>query len=399
METVMQRIVESNDPSVYHGGVWPTETQQLLLRAALLDAPAATEAFARWRDTARLDSLDGASYKLLPLLYGNLTRLGIDDPLLPQMRDCRLRSWSANQQLFFKSAAFLGELRQAAIPALVLKGVALANLYYQDTGARPMADLDLLVPPGKFFELSNRLLREGWKETDGHALADFDINAMPSFGFVRADGFSVDVHCHVLHADCSPGADDPFWARAVPWTLRQTPTSTLAPEDHLLHVISHGVRWCDVAPFRWIADAWWILARSRVGFDWDYFIERARFHEVHLSMLHGLDLMNRITPLDLPAGVLAKLERIPVSVSARVRYLAYTHPLSGSFFPRAAAIWKILGEGETRCAVVGEKAEPATKGRDLFLIPPLLLFALKVAVRERKQIWKACAAWMRGGNG
>jgi hypothetical protein len=390
----MDRIAESTNPAVYQGGVWPTEAQQLLLRAALLDGPAAMEAWEQWRKTVRLDSLDAASWKLIPLLYGNLTRLGVTDPLLPQMRFCRLQSWSANQQLFYKSATFLDELRQASIPALVLKGVAMANLYYPDSGARPMADLDLLVPPGKFFELGHRLLREGWKETDGYPLADFKMEALPSFGFVRADGFSVDVHCHVLHADCSPGADDAFWKRAVPWALRQTPAMTLSPEDHLLHVISHGVRWCDVAPFRWIADAWWIIARSRAGFDWDYLIAQAHFHRVHLPILRGLDLMNRITPLELPAGVLEKLERIPVSAAARVRFLADTHPLPRPFFPRAVAVWKILGEGESRCAVVGEKAGPAVKKRDLLLIPALLLFALKVAVRERKQIWET---WMRGG--
>ena len=394
----MERIAEIADPAVYQGGVWPTESQQLLLRAALLDAPAAAEALAAWKKSVRLDSLDSASWKLIPLLYANLKRLGIDDPLMLQARDLRLQSWSSNQRLFFKTAEFLEGLRQAGIPALVLKGVAMANLYYPDTGARPMADLDLLVPPAKFFELANRLLSEGWKETDGYPLSSFDMEALPSFGFVRPDGFAVDLHCHVLHADCTPGADDAFWARAVPWRLRQTPAQTLAPEDHLLHVISHGVRWCDVAPFRWIADAWWILARSRAGFDWDYFVGRTRFHQVHLSILCGLDLMNRITPLDLPAGLLEKLERIPVTAAARVRFIADTHPLPRPFFPRAAAIWGILGEGESRYDVVGEKAEPEKKRRDLFLIPALLLFALRVAWRERAQLWEGCGEWMRGGS-
>jgi len=385
----MDRIGELADPAVYQGGIWPTESQQLLLRAALLDAPAATEALAAWKKTVRLNALDAASWKLIPQLYANLKRLGIDDPLMPQARDCRMESWTSNQRLFFKTAAFLEELRTAKIPALVLKGVALANLYYPDTAARPMADLDLLVPVENFLGLGNRLLHEGWKETDGYPLSAFKMGTLPSFGFVRSDGFAVDLHCHVLHADCTPRADDTFWARAVPWTLRQTPAQTLAPEDQLLHVISHGLRWCDVAPFRWIADAWWILARSRAGFDWDYFIGQARFHQVHLPILRGLDLMNRITPLNLPAGVLEKLERIPVTAAARVRFIADTHPLPRPFFPRAAAIWEILGEGEERCAVAGEKPEPVVKKRDLSLIPPLALFALRVAWREREQIWEA----------
>jgi len=383
----MKKLAPSNDSSIYHGGVWPTEEQQLLLRAALLDAPAATEAWAAWLQRAQTDSLDAGSWKLIPQVYVNLKRLGVNDPLLPQAKLCHLHSWTCNQRLFHQSAGFLEELRQSGIPALVLKGVALANLYYPDTGARPMADLDVLVPPAKFLELGRRLLDEGWKQTDGHSFDSFRMDYMPSYGFMRPDGFWVDLHCHVLHADCGPRADDEFWSRAQPWNLRHAATLTLAPEDQLLHVISHGVRWCDVSPFRWIADAWWILARSGAEFDWDRFCSQVRHHHVNLHILRGLEFMDKITPLNLPPGLLGRVESIPFAASATVRYIADTRPLPTEFFPRAAAIWKMLGEEEPGYSIAGVPRANKRPGRELRRIPLLLWFGLKVAIRDRKQFW------------
>ena len=384
----MKRLAECKDLAAYHGGVWPNAAQQLLLRAALLDAPAATDAWGEWLASARIDALDSASWKLIPMVYGNLKRLGVAHPISAQARDCHVYSWSCNQRLFHHSAGFLEELRAEGVPALVLKGVALANLYYPDTGARAMADLDLLVPGEKFLELGKRLLRSGWKETDGHSFDAFDMAAMPSFGFMRQDGFCVDIHCHVLHADCARGADEEFWAHARPWKLRGQAALTLSREDHLLHVISHGVRWCDVPPFRWIADAWWILAWERDCFDWERFCRQVRAHEVSLPVLHGLRLMSEMSLLELRAGIMEQLELMPVSAGAEVRFIAATHPLPKAFFSRAWAIWKALGEKEPGYTIAGKKSASVPKKRRRNF-PALMLFAIRVAIRDRTKIAEA----------
>jgi len=393
----MKNLAAAAESSMSHGGVWPTEAQQLLLRAALLDAPAAIDAFTAWADTAPTDALDPASWKLIPLVHVNLKRVGAVHPLLPQARECHRFSWGSNQKLFHQTAAFLGEMRQAGIPTLVLKGVALAHLYYPDTAARPMADLDILVPAAHFLKLGRQLLDAGWKETDGHPFATFQMDLMPSFGFMRPDGFCVDIHCHVLHADCGARADEEFWAHARPWTLRQTPALALSHEDQLLHVISHGVRWCDVPPFRWIPDAWWVLARSRAEFDWDRFCVQARLHQVHLSILRGLELADNIAPLNLPAGLLGCLDSIPVSAQARVRYIVYTNPLPAAFFARAGAIWKIVARGDADRPVLGASTGER-RGMDPRLIPSLLIFAIKVVIRDRKQLLAALLAWITGSE-
>jgi hypothetical protein len=336
---------------------------------------------------------------LLPLIYTNLKRLGVKDPLLVEAKQCHFDHWRRNQKLFLSSAGFLEELRELGVPTLVLKGVALAHLYYPDTGCRAMADLDLLIPAAKFMTLGNSLLQKGWKETDGHSFSSFNMDMMPSFGFMRPDGFWVDIHCHVLHADCRRDADEAFWSHAQPFTLRQTTTQTLAPEDHLLHVISHGVRWCDVPPFRWIADAWWILARTRSSFDWERFLQQARFHQINLPIFRGLEFMNRVIPLDLPPNLLSRLDAMPVSGNARVRFIVETNPIPKPFFPRAQAIWKALREDEeTRllAAGSGENQSAALNTQDVRRALSLIPFASKIVLRDYRQILAESLRSLRG---
>jgi hypothetical protein len=176
--------------------------------------------------------------------------------------------------------------------------------------------------------------------------------------------------------------------------LKESGTLMLAPEDQLLHVVSHGVRWCDAPPFRWIADAWFILARNRGGFDWDRLLEQARSHEVTLPILRGLECMQRIGPLDIPPEFLARLEALPVSAGARVRFAVATHPLPRSFFPRARGLWKALREDGTRSPYAGVSHPPGSL--DIRRTFSLLLFACAVVVRDRRQIFGELYAWMRG---
>jgi hypothetical protein len=145
--------------------------------------------------------------------------------------------------------------------------------------------------------------------------------------------------------NCTRDADAEFWAHAQPFALKERNALTLAPEDHLLHVVSHGVRWCAVPPFRWIADAWWILARSRDAFDWERFVRQTRFHQANLEIFHGLTLMDQLMPMKFPSGLLSRLGAIASSGEVHVQYVFNTSSVPVSGLARARAIWRGSGQG------------------------------------------------------
>jgi hypothetical protein len=54
-------------PDYKQGGCWPTEQQELLLKAALLKGEPAIQAWERWVSQVDINDLDQGSLRLTPL--------------------------------------------------------------------------------------------------------------------------------------------------------------------------------------------------------------------------------------------------------------------------------------------------------------------------------------------
>ena len=78
----------------------PNELQANLLRAALLSGDSGKQAWETWRSQSNLESLDYASFRLLPLVYSNQSRLGnTDHPEFARLKGTVRLTWSKNQLL------------------------------------------------------------------------------------------------------------------------------------------------------------------------------------------------------------------------------------------------------------------------------------------------------------
>ena len=145
------------------GGCWPTPDQTLLLRAAVLDEESARTAFDVWRARVDVDRLDYGSARLLPFVYLNLRDLNHADPPVRAMRERYERTSTDNERRVVTLASVIGRLRDAGIDTLVLKGMALVATGILPPGARPMDDLDLLVPGAQALAARDELLADGWR--------------------------------------------------------------------------------------------------------------------------------------------------------------------------------------------------------------------------------------------
>ncbi|HSL83422.1 MAG TPA: nucleotidyltransferase family protein, partial [Thermoanaerobaculia bacterium] len=120
---------------------------------------------------------DGAAFRqacqvhgVAPLLHLRLTGQGAGDGAAPE----DLAAWLAHQyrQNRERIARMLGELGEVlalfdreGVPLMPMKGAVLLPLHYDDPGARPMNDLDLLLPP-EHWEAGHELLgRLGYERT------------------------------------------------------------------------------------------------------------------------------------------------------------------------------------------------------------------------------------------
>ena len=125
--------------------IWPDPDDALLLRAALLDGVDAIMAWREWHAGACYDPIDYTQQRVLPLLYNNLRRLGINDLIMDRYRRELRNFWAINQQLYAFAAKNIRVLEQQNIRSIVLKGIPLSHCYYAHAGLRPMSDVDILV--------------------------------------------------------------------------------------------------------------------------------------------------------------------------------------------------------------------------------------------------------------
>ncbi len=68
-------------------------------------------------------------------------------------------------------------------------------------------------------------------------------------------------------------------------------TSCLCPEDQLLHILVHGVRWTRVPHVRWVADAALILRAAGDTFRTEHFLENIRRFDAVAPVQEGLSFV------------------------------------------------------------------------------------------------------------
>lgn len=309
----------------------------------------AAEAFHEWKASADVNAVDPGSYRLFPLLYANLRSIGVDDPLMNIFRWVYERTKSNNATLYERLAPLLGELNSRGIPAMLVKGSALALLYYRDPALRPMMDADILVPTERAREVMEIITGLGWCSSVTPLKGIADTRLLSRLGwtpgerglgdytdeyfsvrhgqdFTDPSRFTIDLHWHLLHGHNSPRADSDFWKGARRIDVRGVPVLALDPADQLLQVCSHGVAWSPVPPVRWVADAAAIIRGEGEGLDWDRLMRAAGRHGKTLPVRDALIYMEtNLGPL-VPEHVLNGLGSVRATASEKFDYGVRTRP-------------------------------------------------------------------------
>lgn len=299
----------------------PSAGQTLVLRAALSPPEQGRLAWERWRAAAEFDAIDHGSARLLPLVYRNLGAGSFDPEVAGRMKGLYRRSWSHNQMLFRRAAGAIARLSEAGIETMVLKGASLSLLAYGDAGARPMDDVDVLVPIGRRADAVETLRAAGWRPEKADAGGWASVHH--SMGIDGPDGGNLDLHWFSLW---QPACDEPLWQRAVPLELSGTATLAPCPADQLLLVCVHGTPWSPLPPFRWIADAATVIRSADESLDWDHLVSEAGRRQLTVASAAALGYLCEEFGLAVPATVLERLRAAPASRHERAAFSAACQP-------------------------------------------------------------------------
>lgn len=302
---------------LHQGTPYPTEQQELLLKAALLDGLEALPAWRTWAAEWDIEGyLDNGSFRLLPLLYRNLSRLKADDERMMMLKGIYRQAWYKNLKLFNDSKVFLQLFRDNGIPTLLLKGPSLTIRYYKDCGARPMSDIDVLIPRERAEAGIAVLQANGWKPEFEEYL-EYNLRYGRSMMFFNSDGFEFDLHWYPFFESLVNGNGADFWGKAVPLDFNGFPALAFCPADDLLHTIIHGVKWNPEPPIRWVADAMAILRNDEHAIDWQRFSEQVKKFKVVLKTKEAFNYLKLTFNAPIPDNVLQFLNSAPLTLSEK----------------------------------------------------------------------------------
>lgn len=316
------------------GRLWPTLAQEQLLKAALGDGEDALQAFYAWRQGVDLDGeLGYPVLRLLPLVYHNLQRLGLHDPLLGRLKGVYRRAWCENQTLFFAMHPLVQQLREAGVELLMLKGAALVLSYYGNHALRPMSDFDLGVRMQHLPRAVDVLTKAGWT-LDSNLSAD-GLRYFHAAVYLQGS-LQADLHYHFLHECVTPAADQWFWSDIEAVDFQGMPVWQLAPTALLLHTVVHGVRWNEEPPIRWIADAVTVLRQRGGEVNWERLLAFADSQRLTYRLALGLTYLAEHFAIELPESVQTHLQQYRPGVVERIANTAvlgdvrrgYAHPVA-----------------------------------------------------------------------
>ncbi|MEO8358810.1 MAG: nucleotidyltransferase family protein [Vicinamibacteria bacterium] len=270
----------------------PSETR-LLRAAGLADRESALAAWAAFRRDVPEGQESLVEKRLLPFVCRNLRRVGqLKDEYLTR---AYANSLGSNGRLLSEAGSALHALREASIPTMVLKGGALLVAHYRDLGARPMSDVDILVPYARIEDALDLLERLGWQGDQSRAWLKTEMHASP---LMSPGGTGVDLHRHVTYEARFSGADDLFFESSVPWEVQGAQTRVMSAGAQLLHSVVHGLRWSIAPSSIWLLDAVTVVRGGGVHVEETLLLARRLRLEAALDT--GLELV-RATFGDEPA--------------------------------------------------------------------------------------------------
>lgn len=331
----------------------PSPTQLLLLRASLWHEDAAFAAWTEWRRLQpSLDAIDEGSYRLLPLLYRNLTPQLAGDPDAGRLKGVYRHSWAVNQLGLRLGRKAINALAGAGIEALALKGAALIGVAYMDAGARPMGDVDLAVAPEQVGRAVQALSQAGFRASDDDP--ERLLTVRHSLAFCDPDGQEIDLHRGLLWR---AGLDAEFWQGSIAAEVAGARVRVLNPADQLLHVCAHGAAWNPVHPLRWAADAFKVIEVAGEQLDWERLVAMARRGRLTVPLADAVSFLATELEAPVPAKAISDLAAIPVSPRERRAHEALALPPSSR--RSAAMLWWFWERYRAQAHLDGKRSTPS----------------------------------------
>jgi hypothetical protein len=309
---------------------WPEPVQRLLLRAAFMPGNAGVEAWEMWKTRVNMDDhLDLGSFRLLPQLYRNLQKHGVDDPLMMKFRGIARHTWYKNQRFFRSVLPLVHSLHEVGVESLLLDGPAIALQYLSDYVLDEGTDLAILVRPDQAATAIRQLQLSGCApESKMSAGLEPHLGVGYTYFSQNETGRRIGFYWHVLPRCCWVEVDDDFWTGAVGTNIYDVPLHTLNPADQILHCCVSDGSSSETSLFVRAIDVMLVLNAVQAEVDWDRLIARAQRYRLVLPIMSVLSYLQDNLARPVPPVVWQRLKALPISRQEQNEYKFKTSQFS-----------------------------------------------------------------------
>lgn len=243
---------------------------------------------------------------LLPYVYSLLAQL-TPPPSLPAdlWADLRHAYLCAVQQSVVQdeeATQILGSLVRAGLTVILLKGADLRLRVYPDPAARPMTDLDILVPPAEAGRAQSILTSLGYRPMEPNPRPGFQERFSHAAGLLPPPGLTLQVD---LHWEIREGQDYyrlPYQSlkpRLQEVAFHNLTLRVLSPEHLLTHLCLHtyweltrGSQFLDLA-----------LVIQHLPVNWEQFAAGVKACRCQMPVSRVLDWLHPLLPELVPSSI------------------------------------------------------------------------------------------------
>jgi hypothetical protein len=231
----------------------------------------------------------------------------IPEQILLKLGQIYLKTLSRNIIFYehFKiiSRAFLAN----NIDIIPLKGIYLAEFYYNEIAMRQMSDIDILVKEEDSIKCVQILKDLGYSVIERvkseFIKKKFSSKHLPT---MELNGVSVEIHYRVFIDESNNLINiDEYWTNSRPCYLEEIPFKALSPENHLQYLCIHLERHFNEGKIKLyqFIDMIQILRKHEKDFDWDFFVNSCEKNKCIKNVFTMLSLLERYFCLSFPANI------------------------------------------------------------------------------------------------
>ena len=286
----------------------PTDEQTWLLQACLWSGKRGEQAWSRWSagidDPASFLRQDKYGVKgLLPLLFDSLQHKAvfIDKEFQTYLRTAYLRDELRSRSYGRICREVTETFSSAGIPAIVLKGAALAETAYKTAALQHAHYLDILIKVADYEPALEVLASLGFIRST--VRADSEPQAIE---LVHESGLPLILHRQLFRVPFYNVAMEEIWARSRIQTVSGAPTGLLSPADNLLHICGSVFDVESHESLRWVCDAWFLIQRYP-DLNWRVLLDYSRRSPIALPLYLTLDYLVEAVDASIPVDVLNRL--------------------------------------------------------------------------------------------